>query len=89
MKTLGLSLALALAFLISQALLGVHELEHQFHSESDPCMVCTLATAPALPSIKTALLAPVVPWLANIPVALDEGPAVRPQRAPVARAPPS
>ena len=87
-RRLTLAHALALALLVSQLMLGVHTLDHLIQGEADQCPICCLAAAPALPSVASIPLQPGVTRLSEPEPAPAPNPAVRPQRAPTARAPP-
>ena len=84
-----LTLALALALLVSQLVLGVHALDHLFQGEADQCPICCLAAAPALPSVALATGPAVVTRPMEPAPAPVLDPEVRPWRAPRARAPPA
>lgn len=89
MKSQRLTLALALALLVSQLMLGVHALDHLIEGEADQCPICCLAAAPALPSVASTPPPPAVSRLSGPEPAPALDPAVRPRRAPTARAPPA
>lgn len=82
-------LILALAFVVFQFLLGAHELDHLTQGESDPCPICMIGAAPALLSIAPPPPTPNLAWRVEVPSAIADNPIIRPQRAPVARAPPA
>ncbi len=82
-------LILALALVVFQFLLGAHELEHLTQGEADPCAICMTGAAPALLSVVPTPPAPSLAWRAPAPSAIADNPIIRPQRAPVARAPPA
>ncbi len=63
--TLAHALALVLALLVSQLMLGVHTLDHLIQGEADQCPICCLAAAPALPSVAATPLQPGVTRLAE------------------------
>jgi hypothetical protein len=86
--TLAHALALVLALLVSQLMLGVHTLDHLIQGEADQCPICCLAATPTLPSVAATPLQPGVTRRSEPAPAPALSPAVRPQRAPTARAPP-
>lgn len=81
-------LVLALLYLSGQAAFTAHAVEHVLHGENGPCEVCDLGSAPALPSVPSALPAP---GPANARQARDPlplQPATRQPRFHLPRAPP-
>ncbi|MBP6809677.1 MAG: hypothetical protein KA125_15535 [Chromatiaceae bacterium] len=82
-------LILAIALVVFQFLLGAHELDHLTQGESDPCVICMIGAAPALLSVVPTPPAPSLAWRTPVPSAIADSPIIRPQRAPVARAPPA